>query len=320
MLLIRKYDHRNNLKVHYEGRLVKRDEHSLTANAEWTSPTVRLGYVTLDAGDIFIETFFDNRWYNIFKITAGPHSPQPGLVKGWYANITRPARFLPNDIEWDDLALDVWMWPNGSMQVMDEHEFEDIKPEISEMEKQQALFALDEVKQALREEWRAYANDTIAKLLKKRQWTLGAAESCTGGLISDTLTDRAGCSDYFLGAVVSYANSIKHGTLGVSAETLDTVGAVSAEAAIEMAQGVRRSLQVNVGVSATGIAGPGGGSTDKPVGLVYVGFSSPEADTVRKFVWPHDRLGNKRATADAALKMLIELLDSPVRAPEVTPS
>ncbi len=316
MLLIRKYDHRNTLKVHYEGRLVKRDEHSQTVHAEWTSPTVRLGYVTLDAGDIFIETFFDNRWYNIFKITAGPHSAQPGMVKGWYANVSRPARFLANDIEWDDLALDVWMWPNGKMQVMDEHEFEDIKPDLTEMEQRQSLIALDEVKDALREEWRIYANDTIAKLLKQRQWTLGTAESCTGGLISDTLTDRAGCSDYFLGAVVSYANAIKQGALGVSAETLNTVGAVSQEAALEMARGVRRSLQVDVGLSATGIAGPGGGSPDKPVGLVYVGYSSPESDTVRKFVWPHDRLGNKRATADAALKMLIELLGAPVHTPE----
>ena len=319
MLLIRKYDHRDTLKVHYEGRLVKRDEHSLTAKAEWTSPTVRLGYVTLDAGDIFVETFFDDRWYNIFKIKAGPQSPQPGLIKGWYANISRPARFLPNDVEWDDLALDVWMWPNGDMQVLDEHEFEAIKPDLTMLEQQQAVFALDEVKQVLQCEWRTYANDSIAKLLKQRQWTLGTAESCTGGLISDTLTDRSGCSDYFMGGIVSYSNGVKNEALGVNLNTLNTVGAVSQETAIEMARGVRRALQVDVGISATGIAGPGGGSDEKPVGLVYVGYSSPEADSVRKFVWPYDRRGNKRATADAALKMLMELLTTSASAVEPRP-
>ena len=303
LMLIRKYDHLNTLKVHYEGRLVRRDEHSITANAEWTSPMARLGYVTLDAGDIFVETFYDNRWYNIFKITA-PN----GTVKGWYANVTRPTRILPNDIEWDDLALDVWMWPNGETQVMDEHEFEDIKPDLSAMEQQLALTAVDDVTQELKREWRAYANDEIARELAQRQWTIGTAESCTGGLIGDELTNRGGSSDYFLGGVISYSNAIKQNMLGVSAETLSSAGAVSEATAIQMARGVRQKLGVDVGISATGIAGPGGGSDEKPVGLVYIGFSSPMCEMAQKFVWPHNRIGNKRATADAALKLLIEKL------------
>jgi PncC family amidohydrolase len=303
LLLIRKYDHLNNLKVHYEGRLVKREAHSITANAEWTSPIARLGYVTLEAGDIFVETFYDNRWYNIFKITA-----PDGTVKGWYANVTRPSRILPNDIEWDDLALDVWMWPNSDTKLMDEHEFEEIKPDLSPIEQHQALAAVDDVKQELKREWRAFANDEIARALTKQQWTIGTAESCTGGLIGDELTNRAGSSDYFLGGVISYSNAIKQNALSVSADTLNSVGAVSEATAIEMARGVRNKLGVDVGISATGIAGPGGGSDEKPVGLVYIGFSSPKCELAQKFVWPHDRIGNKRATADAAMKLLMEKL------------
>jgi PncC family amidohydrolase len=304
MLLIRKYDHKNNLKVHYEGRLVSRSEHSVTANAEWTSPAVNLGYVKLDAGDIFVETFYDNRWFNIFKIT----SHTTGEVKGWYANITRPSRISKNAIEWDDLALDVWMWTNGHMQVMDEHEFAEIKPELQPLEQQQAMIALDEVQAALHTEWRTYANDQIADLLGKRKWTLGTAESCTGGLIGDTLTNRAGSSSYFWGGVVSYANEIKHNVLGVRTETLARMGAVSEEVALQMARGVRTALKVDVGISATGVAGPGGGSAEKPVGLAYLGFSGPNGEKAQRFVWPFDRVGNKQASADAALKLLLEML------------
>jgi len=307
MLLIRKYDHLGNLKVHYEGRLVKRDlqTRSIIAQAEWTSPTARLGYVTFNSGDLFIETFYENRWYNIFEIT----SPQ-GQVKGWYANITRPSRILPKDreIEWDDLALDVWMWPNGKMQTMDEHEFEDIKPELLPGELEQALIALDQVKAELKERWRIFANNRIAALLAERQWSIGTAESCTGGLIGDLLSNRAGSSSYFQGGIISYSNAIKQNVLGVREETLATVGAVSEACALEMARGVRERLNVDLGVSATGIAGPGGGSEEKPVGLVYIGVSSPKGEIAQKYNWPHDRLGNKRATADAALQLIIEHL------------
>lgn len=312
MLLIRKYDHLGNMKVHYEGRLVNRDVQGrcIIAEAEWISPTARLGYVTLNAGDVFIETFYENRWYNIFEI----QSPQ-GQVKGWYANITRPARIVPQanklEIEWDDLALDVWMWPNGKMQTMDEHEFEDIKPELTTDELAQSLAAVDKVRMELKRRWRVYANDRIAALMGERAWTIGTAESCTGGLIGDLLTNRAGSSSYFLGGIISYSNEIKHRLLQVPMETLNSVGAVSEACALEMAHGVRQALGVDVGISATGIAGPGGATEGKDVGLVYVGISSPKGDLVQKYTWPYDRLGNKRATADSALQALIEHLQKP---------
>ena len=115
----------------------------------------------------------------------------------------------------------------------------------------------------------ALANELILRLREKRL-TFGTAESCTGGLISKTVTDIAGCSDVFLGGVVSYANSVKEGLLGVDKKTLAAVGAVSAEVAMQMALGAKEALGADVTVAVTGIAGPGGGSEEKPVGLVYI--------------------------------------------------
>ena len=109
---------------------------------------------------------------------------------------------------------------------------------------------------------------TVGKLLLAQGLTLALAESCTGGLVSHRLTEVPGSSDYFRGAVVAYANETKEQLLGVRRGTLDTHGAVSTETALEMARGARRVLETDVGLSVTGIAGPGGGSEEKPVGTV----------------------------------------------------
>jgi len=153
----------------------------------------------------------------------------------------------------------------------------------------------------------------VGALLRSRGLTLALAESCTGGLVSSLITDVAGSSDYFLGCVVSYANSAKEGILGVSPQTLLAHGAVSAEAAAEMAQGARRVFGADVALSVTGIAGPGGGSPDKPVGLVYIHLSAAEAEIGGRFVWNSDRVGNKRLSAETALRLLIRYLARPGR-------
>lgn len=106
--------------------------------------------------------------------------------------------------------------------------------------------------------------------LRARGMTLAVAESCTGGLLSKRITDVPGCSDYYLGGICSYANEVKMKLLGVQKETLDTVGAVSPEVAEQMAEGVAQALGADVGVGITGIAGPGGGTPEKPTGLVYI--------------------------------------------------
>ncbi len=122
----------------------------------------------------------------------------------------------------------------------------------------------------------------VVDYLHKNGLTLACAESCTGGLIAKRITDIAGCSDVFLGGCVTYSNEAKQSLLGVSGESLEKYGAVSEQVAREMAKGVREKLRADIGVSATGIAGPGGGSKEKPVGTVYVGISTKEGETVRR--------------------------------------
>ncbi len=116
-------------------------------------------------------------------------------------------------------------------------------------------------------------NNDLVNLLKTKGITLACAESCTGGLIAKTITDVSGCSAVFLGGVVSYANEVKANVLNVKGETLSRYGAVSRETASEMAEGVKKLCSSDIGISATGIAGPDGGTDEKPVGTVYVGFS-----------------------------------------------
>lgn len=113
----------------------------------------------------------------------------------------------------------------------------------------------------------------VIELLKEKNLTLATAESCTGGLISKAITDVSGASEVFLGGIVSYANEVKHKILGVKNETLASYGAVSCQTAEEMALGASRTCFSSVSISTTGIAGPSGGTKEKPVGTVYIGFA-----------------------------------------------
>ena len=146
------------------------------------------------------------------------------------------------------------------------------------------------------------------RLLRKHGLTLALAESCTGGLVGSLITDVPGSSDYFLGSAVTYAYSAKETILGVRHETLVAHGAVSAETAAEMAQGARRVFGADIAVSVTGIAGPGGGLPDKPVGLVHMHLSAADAEISERHVWSSDRVGNKRLSAEAVLRLVIRYL------------
>ena len=149
----------------------------------------------------------------------------------------------------------------------------------------------------------------VGQLLTAQQLTVAVAESCTGGLIGHRLTNVPGSSAYFLGGVMAYAYDAKERLLGVSHNTLYDHGAVSEETAREMARGVRRALGSDVGVSVTGIAGPGGGLPGKPVGLTWVALSTREGEQARQFVWDGDRVTNKEKSAEAALEMVREYLE-----------
>lgn len=139
--------------------------------------------------------------------------------------------------------------------------------------------------------------------------TLAFAESCTGGLIADLITDVSGSSAYFLGSAVTYADSAKHGIIGVREETLAAHGAVSAETAAEMAQGARRVYDTDIAASVTGIAGPTGATPGKPIGLVYIHLSAEAAEWGERHVWDGDRLANKAQSAEAVLRLVLRYLD-----------
>jgi PncC family amidohydrolase len=151
--------------------------------------------------------------------------------------------------------------------------------------------------------------EQIGQLLRARGLTVATAESCTGGLIGSLLTDVSGSSDYFVGGVIAYSNAVKHAVLGVSSETLDAVGAVSREAALQMAHGARDLLGAHYALAVTGITGPTGGTPDKPVGLVYIAMVGPDVARCERHVWTTDRLENKERSARRALQMLIEHLE-----------
>jgi PncC family amidohydrolase len=156
-------------------------------------------------------------------------------------------------------------------------------------------------------------NQTLEELLgdifRQRKLTLAAAESCTGGLIADRITNVPGSSEYFYGAVVAYAYEAKVSLLNVSWDTLQAYGAVSRETVLEMARGARNALKTDIAVSVSGIAGPGGGMPDKPVGTTWIGLSTPEGDWARKFVWEGDRLQNKTYSAEAALQLILDYME-----------
>jgi len=149
----------------------------------------------------------------------------------------------------------------------------------------------------------------IGKLLSARNLTLAVAESCTGGLVGHRLTEVQGSSAYFLGGVVAYAYEAKERLLGVRHATLYDHGAVSAETALEMARGARRVLGADLGLSVTGIAGPGGGLPDKPVGLVYIALSARDGERTERHMWEGNRSGNKAHSAEAALDLLRRYLE-----------
>ena len=145
----------------------------------------------------------------------------------------------------------------------------------------------------------------VGDLLRLRQRSVALAESCTGGLLAGRLTDVAGSSDYFLGSAVTYANTAKAELVGVSASTLERFGAVSEETAREMALGARRRFGASIGLSVTGIAGPAGGTPEKPVGTVHYALDDADGTRLhRKLLMPGDRALVRRWSTSAALSML----------------
>jgi nicotinamide-nucleotide amidase len=158
-----------------------------------------------------------------------------------------------------------------------------------------------------------YDNETmesvVGNLLKKHKMTVSTAESCTGGRIAHLITSVPGSSEYFIGSVVAYSNRIKEAELGVNAESLEKYGAVSEAVVREMAEGIRRKFGTDFSISTSGIAGPDGGSDEKPVGTTWIAVATPEKTITQKFLFGEHRGRNIHKAALAALNMLrMELL------------
>lgn len=147
--------------------------------------------------------------------------------------------------------------------------------------------------------------DVLGKALKKKRASVAVAESCTGGLISHRITNVPGSSDYFDRGIVTYSNKAKVDHLGVSEEILKRCGAVSPDTAMAMASGIREIAKTTFGLAVTGIAGPGGGTTEKPVGLVYIAVAGPDGVEFSCSRFDGDRVGIKEKTANTALAWLI---------------
>lgn len=146
--------------------------------------------------------------------------------------------------------------------------------------------------------------DLVGKLLRKKNLTIALAESLTGGLIASRLTEVQGSSQYVKGGVVAYTNEIKEKFLGVPFEILNTHGAVSKETAIAMAEGIRSRASSDIGLAVTGIAGPGGDTPDKPLGLVYIALSSTRGSLCNRYIFPGNRTGVRQGTVNMALNMV----------------
>jgi PncC family amidohydrolase len=140
--------------------------------------------------------------------------------------------------------------------------------------------------------------------------TVATAESCTGGLVAHALTEVPGSSAYVRGGIVAYSNDVKAELLGVPGPALEAHGAVSAQVAVAMAEGARERLHADLGVGVTGVAGPDGGTDEKPVGLVYVAVAGIGAPEVRRYLWPGDRSANKRDSAIAAIELLLARVEA----------
>jgi len=151
--------------------------------------------------------------------------------------------------------------------------------------------------------------EEIGRLLREKGWSIAIAESCSGGLISHRLTNVAGASNYFERAIVAYSNKAKTEVLGVSSEIIQRHGAVSEETALAMAEGVRNGSKVDIGLAVTGIAGPSGGTEEKPVGTVFIALSSSEGDMIcKRFSFRGNRLEIKDQSSQKALEILLNFL------------
>ena len=229
-------------------------------------------------------------YHRIVKTTGIGESWLSDLIKDWEAQLPAHIKlaYLPSIME-VKLRLSATGASEEELKADVAAEIEKVRPQIAKY-----IFGYD--------------SDTleiaVGKALRDAGQTLATAESCTGGFLGHMITSVPGSSDYFLGGIVSYANEIKSDILGVEDNTLAQHGAVSEETAIEMAENVRKRFKTDIGVSTTGVAGPDGGTEEKPVGTVWIGISSEDGTKAKRFSLSRDRAINIQASSKIALNMV----------------
>jgi len=186
----------------------------------------------------------------------------------------------------------------------------DIRISDTNLEKLESLkgYILENIKEYIYEIGNQNLEEVIIKKLEKKSMTISCAESCTGGLIGHRLTQVPGGSKVFSGGIITYSNESKINQLDITPKNIENFGAVSEQVALEMAENIRNKFGTSIGVSTTGIAGPGGGSKDKPVGLVYVGYCDDKSLKVKRFNFSSSRESNKIRTSQAVLNYVFKMI------------
>lgn len=233
-------------------------------------------------------------YHKVIKTSGIGESYLAEKIKDWEMNLP-PAMKLAYLPSFGEVKLRITSIGKneGELKANTDQELKKLMPLISEY-----IYGFDEQK----------LEEVIGLKLKEKKLTLSVAESCTGGFTSHLITSVSGSSEYFMGSVIAYDNSVKKNILGVTEETLKAFGAVSEETVKEMAEGVRRALKADIGISTSGIAGPTGGTPDKPVGTIYIGFSDGKNITAKKLQFGKDRQVNIRMTGYALLNFLRQQL------------
>lgn len=202
------------------------------------------------------------------------------------------------------------------LTLLDKHTYMDLRVTVRNADRNRAAQILDQTEELIRERLgnRIFGVDeethslVVGRLLRQKNLTLATAESCSGGLLGGRITNEAGSSDYYLGGIISYANKAKEKLLEVNRIDLQQYGAVSEVIAKEMAEGVRQVLGADLGLSTTGIAGPGGGNEKKPVGLVYIALAHSKGCLVQKMQFTGNRDSIRNMTVESALDILRKYL------------
>lgn len=230
--------------------------------------------------------------YRIFKLTGISESAVQDLLKGLGGQGNPGIAFVAKP---DEIQVRI------TARAADDRQAEELLEELSGKVRpllDKYIFAHDE----------EILEEQVGKLLLKKRLTLGTAESCTGGMIASRLTDIPGSSDYFRGGIVSYSNEVKNKVLGVGQEILDTFGAVSRETAEAMALGARENTNADLGLAVTGVAGPGGGTPEKPRGLVYIALAAADRVICREHHFAGSRAAVRQGTVNSSLNLLRQYL------------